>query len=382
MAAATDNTVEEKRFEEFSPKKMILSIHNAFKYLLSKWWVLLLCGMAIGLIYVLFSMSKKTTYTAELSFALDDGTVKSTTSNSFSALSQELGFGPTYEAGGVFSSVTNILELLQSRLIVEKTLKRSVTLNGKAILFADFFLDSLDFRRKWMAGSPYEKANFLKTKLSNEEEIFVNGIVGNIHSLITNTYLKVDKKGKGSSLIQATLTTQNEAFSKYFLTALVDEVSKYYVEIKTYRAKIHLEFIQKRTDSTGGSYRGNLYSKAAIMDANVNPALQIATVPVERKQTDIQLTKEAYIDLVKSLEAAKTSLMEETPLFQYLDVPLFPLKKSTNNLTLNFFIFSILGIFLSAGFLLVRRAYRAVLNIGQQDTEDYYYEEVPEYVQH
>lgn len=360
MAASTNDSINDRKFEEFSIQNFLRSIIGGIGYLLSKWFFLLLGGLALGLLYIALNFSKKPVYTAEMSFALDDGAAKSTTSNTITSLSAELGFGPTYEAGGVFSSATNILELMQSRLIINKTLKRSVLLNNKPIVFINFFLDSLDFRKKWMAGSPYEKVDFTKSKFSKEEERFTNGIINNVYALLTSSFIKVDKKGKGSSLIQVTLTSENEAFSKYFLEALVDEVSKYYIEIKTFRAKLHLEFIQKRTDSTSGSYRGNLYSKAALSDANINPVREVAVAPIEKKQTDVQVTKEAYVNLVKSLEAAKTSLMEETPLFQYLDVPVFPLKITQDNLTIKFILFFIIGIIITSIFLLIKRLYRSI----------------------
>jgi uncharacterized protein involved in exopolysaccharide biosynthesis len=361
MTQAAPDIRMERRFDEFSPKRLLLLINKAFKYLLSKWWIIILAGLALGSLYAALNFSKKPAYTAELVFALDDGAVKSS-SNNFSALSEELGFGSTYEAGGVFSSMTNILELLQSRLIIEKTLKRSVDLNGKKILFADFFLDSLNFRNKWMNSSSFKQINFLNTKASKEEELFRNRIINNIYNLITSPrFTKIDRKGKGTTLIQVTFTSENESFSKYFLEALIDEVSKFYIEIKTQRAKLQLDFIQRRTDSIRNAFGGAIYGRAAFSDANINPVRQIAIAPVERKQTDVQILRETYINLVKSLESSKTSLMQDTPLFQYLDTPVFPLKVTTNSLLKKFIFFFIIGAFLAGIILLVVRFFRFIL---------------------
>jgi cbb3-type cytochrome oxidase subunit 3 len=364
MTEATIDNNTQKRFDEFSPRRLILMVHKAFSYLFSKWFIILFVGVLLGGAYAAYSFYKKPKYTAEFTFALDDGAANSSAGNSLSALSQQLGFESTYEAGGVFSSMTNILELMQSRLIIEKTLKRSVTPYNKQIVFADFFLDSLGYRKKWMKGSPYYNIDFLKTNAPRAEEFFRNGIINNIYTVINAALIKIDKKGKGTTLISITLTSENELFSKYFLEALVDEVSKFYVEIKTQRSKLQLNLIKRRTDSIRGAFGGALYGKAAFTDANINPVRQVAVVPGERKQTDVQVLRETYIDLVKSLESAKTSLMQETPLFQYLDTPVLPLKSTADNLVLKFFIFFVIGIILTSFFLLARKFYRFLLQNG------------------
>ncbi len=361
--ATIDNNIQ-KRFDEFSPRRLILMVHKAFSYLFSKWFIILFVGVLLGGAYAAYYFYKKPKYTAEFTFALDDGAANSSAGNSLSALSQQLGFESTYEAGGVFSSMTNILELMQSRIIIEKTLKRSVTPYNKQIVFADFFLDSLGYRKKWMKGSPYYNIDFLKPNPARAEELFRNGIINNIYTVINDALIKIDKKGKGTTLISVTLTSENELFCKYFLEALIDEVSKFYIEIKTQRSKLQVNLIKRRTDSIRGAFGGALYNRAAFSDANINPVRQVAVVPVEKKQTDVQVLKETYVDLIKSLESAKTSLMQETPLFQYLDTPVLPLKSTADNLVLKFFIFFVIGIILTSFFLLARKFYRFLLQNG------------------
>ena len=64
-------------------------------------------------------------------------------------MSEQLGIGSLMDAGGVFSSATNIVELMQSRLMIEKTLRNTTQVGNRKLVFADFFLDSLDYRKKW-----------------------------------------------------------------------------------------------------------------------------------------------------------------------------------------------------------------------------------------
>lgn len=358
---STISTPDSNRiFEEFSPRKLILQVRSTLLYILSKWWIIILfatvCGIAAGAYYYF----KKPMYIAEITFALDEGVTQSP-GNGFSELGAELGIGSPFDAGTIFSSITNIVELMQSRLLIEKTLRRSVEIDGKSLLFANFFLDSLEYRKKWMKGSPYYNRKFFSGKGDKKEILFENNTVRNIYQTITALHLKINKKGPGSSVISVICISENELFSKHFLEALLDEVTRYYIETKTQRAKINLALIQKRTDSVKMAYNGALYGRAAFTDAHVNPSRQKASISGERQQTDVQILRTSYVELVRNLENAKTTLMRDTPLIQYLDTPILPLPVIRPNTKNKFILFFLIGGFLMVGYLFMYRGYKYLM---------------------
>jgi Chain length determinant protein len=347
---------QDRVFDEFSPKKIILQIQVAIAYLLKSWWKILLAAVIFGIAGILKNYSKNPAYTAEITFALDEGAAQSARSD-FSQISEELGMGTTLDAGGVFSSATNIVELMQSRLLVEKVLRSSVNADGKNMLFADFFLDSLDYRDKWIKESPYPKMNFLSAKKDKQLIIFENGIIRNIYETLIAKNIIVDKKGKGTSIVSVVCTSENELFSKYFLEALIDEVTRFYIDTKTRRAKTNVTFLQKRTDSIKNVFVGSLYGKASFTDANINAVRQMATVAGNKQEAEAQIFRNTYADLFRSLENAKTTLMKETPLIQYIDLPVLPLKMNAPGTLKSFIIFSLIGVFITIFFLLVVKVY-------------------------
>ncbi|MBC8033026.1 MAG: hypothetical protein H7Y03_02705 [Chitinophagaceae bacterium] len=347
-------------FTEFSPKAAILQARGLGSYLLSKWKQILLIALISGLAGAGRAYLKKPLYEAELTFTLDEG-AEQNNSSSLADLGARLGLGTSTAAGGIFSSMTNIIELMQSRLLIEKTLKRTVEINGKKIVFADFFLDSLEYREKWMKGSRYNKLNFLAEKKEKQEELYQNRIITNIYKEITGKSLKIETKGKGTTILSVTCASENELFTKYFLEALIDEVSTFYVYTKTQRAKNNLEFIQQRTDSTRMAYNRALFGRASFADANINPSLRVAIVPGERQQTDVQLLSTSYTELVRSLEAAKTTLMRETPLIQLLDTPILPLQRTSSSPVSGFIMFAVLGAVLSVFYFVGRRVLQYIM---------------------
>src|SRR5215467_16391188 len=89
-------------FDEFSIKKLILQIRNTCAYLISKWKKILIFAFICGLAGIVYSFFKKPNYVAEITFALDEGAEQGS-KNGVSDLAEQLGFGPSLEAGGVFS---------------------------------------------------------------------------------------------------------------------------------------------------------------------------------------------------------------------------------------------------------------------------------------
>jgi len=317
------------------------------RYVLSKWWIILGIGILFALAGAAYSMTRKPLFIAEVTFVLDEEATQSPRSG-ISQLSEELGLGS--DAGGVFSSPTNIMELMQSRLLLEKTHRSSVWINGHQVVLSDFFLDSLDLREKWKVRANYKG-----------DTLYESGLMRTMCDALNSQNIKIEKKGKGTTIYAVQCISRHPLFSKYFLEKLLNTVTQYYVERKTERAKRNVDFIQKRTDSIRQAYNVALYGRAEFADAFFNPNKQTPLVTREKQQTDIQILRASYVELTRSLESAKTSLMRETPLIQYLDMPVLPLKMLKSNMIKNAIVGLLLGVFLATGILLFRKIMKAIV---------------------
>src|SRR5690554_6978570 len=58
--------------DEISLKELILKIQEWWRYLLSKWLVILIVGILGGILGLLYSLNKKPTYIASLTFVLEE----------------------------------------------------------------------------------------------------------------------------------------------------------------------------------------------------------------------------------------------------------------------------------------------------------------------
>ncbi len=359
MSLENKENDSDRIFDEFSPKKLLLQIKIIVDYVISKWLIILIIALLSSIAIYFYTLLKKPSYLAVITFALDEG-VEVNKKSPYSKLEQEFGIELGSDAGGVFSSTSNIVELIQSRLLIEKTLKSTITINNHKLIFADFFLDSLDYREKWTKNRPSNKINFNDTT-NTSNYLFANSIINNIYELIITKYIKVEPRAAGTSILQVSCLTENQLFSKYFLEALLNQVTKYYIDTKTQRSKINLAFLQKKTDSIQVAYFNAMYGGASFQDAHLNPSKQIGIVTKEKQQTDIQILKNSYTELVKSLEAAKNNLTQETPLFQFLDIPVLPLKTFNANAVKNAVVAFIISIVLLSVYFFVSKILKHLL---------------------
>jgi hypothetical protein len=323
-----DNTpITGQSDDEISLKQLILKIQEWWKYLLSKWVVIFIAGVIGGAIGLTYAFFKKPVYKAELSFALQDEKSGGGLGSALGLASQfgiDLGSG---SAGGEFSG-DNLLELMKSRSMVEKALLTTILINGKNETLAEFYIDFNKLHEGWK-GKPEENIHFLPDADRSKFTLKQDSILGVFHNALITNNLTVDKLDKKLSIISLKVNSTNELFSKDFTEILAKVVSDFYVQTKTEKSTKNVAILQRQTDSVRRALNGGISGVATSVDnnPNANPALQILRVPSQRRIVEVQTNTAILNEMVKNLEMAKMSLLQETPLIQVIDRPILPLDK-------------------------------------------------------
>ena len=114
--------------DEISLKEIIQKAQAWFVYFKSKWKIIFVAGIMGGLLGLGYAIIQKPLYTANLTFAFYEKDNKGSLGN----IASQFGLGGLAGGndGGVFSGY-NMLELLKSRFLVEKTLLSPIEINGK-----------------------------------------------------------------------------------------------------------------------------------------------------------------------------------------------------------------------------------------------------------
>ncbi len=122
--------------DEISLKELIQKIQEWIVFLKTQWKIILTIatfGSVIGFAYASFV---KPTYSATTTFVLEEDKGGSGIGGAL-GLASSFGIDIGGGGGGLFSS-TNIIELMKSRFVVEKTLLNPVKIAGKEISLADY----------------------------------------------------------------------------------------------------------------------------------------------------------------------------------------------------------------------------------------------------
>jgi hypothetical protein len=350
-----------KEMEELKGKnnEKEISLNEIFEYLKkallnlrSKWFLIFLAGLlgsSIGFIYAFY---KKPIYTANLSFALEDE--KSGGGAGLAGamgLASSLGIDLGGNAGGAFNGA-NLIELLKSRTLVERALLNPINVNGEQYSLASYYLKINELDKGWENIPRMKTVRFDPLPNRAKFSLQQDSILGILYSTMTSADgpLSVIQKDKKVSILNIQVKSTNELFAKSFTESIAKEVSEFYIDTKSKKARMNVSILQKQADSIRSELNEAITGVAAANDNvyNLNSALMVKRAPSARRQVDVQANTAILTQLVANLEMAKVALLKETPLIQVIDKPILPLaKEKTSKLKGLIFGFLITSILMS-----------------------------------
>jgi hypothetical protein len=343
--------------DEISLKELFEKGKEWFDYLLSQWKLIILT-IFIGALFGLgYSFIKKPTYTASLSFALEDE--KSSGLGGALGLASSLGLDLGGGGGSVFTG-SNLTELFKSRSMVEQTLLRPVIVDDITISLAEMYIQNKGWRDGWKDKPKFTSIQFLANTNRNNFTRVQDSILGIIYNDLSKTALSVGQKDKKIAIVNIDVVSTNELFSKYFCEALAKEVSDFYVDTKSKKSLDNMLILNRQTDSIRRELNAAITGVAVANDNNfnLNPALNVRRTPSARRQVDVQANTAILTELVKQSELAKVTLRKDTPLIQVIDRPILPLEKVKLGKAKGILLGGFLAGLLAMVILIMRRLFR------------------------
>lgn len=317
---------------EFSIIQWMNQYIHKVKIALQYWKLILICmiiGSVLGLAYALL---KSKTYTAKLSFIVEDA--KTSGGSMASALAGELGFdlGNLSGGNGILSG-DNVLELLKSSRFMKSTLLSDYAdSSANGITLADQYATVYQLSNKWKNSDAIGKEihfNILKDKPSRLEDSLLQIII----LRISEKELNISKPDKKLNIFEIETTMRDEKLAQLFCERLLKKTTDFYIETKTNRSKKNVDRLQKRADSIGLLLNRQTYASSSentkLID--LNPVYGTNSVPAEITARDKVVLSTIYAEVIKSLEVSKSALMQETPTVQIIDHPELPLKVNSSN---------------------------------------------------
>ena len=339
--------------DEISLKELIQKAGEIVSYLKTQWWKLMLLGLLGGVGGFIYAKFSKPKYTAKLTFALAESGDKMGGIGSIASQ-----FGVDLMGGGSAGAFSgdNLLELMKSRLLVEKTLLTVVDSAGKPKLLVNQYIDF----NKPKKPKPRKPEDPLPVYFTGHEDkqgysLAQDSFLAKVSADLTKTHLQVAKMDKKLAIVSVSFTGKDQWFAKNFTQILTQNVTEFYVETKTGQMRKNVKMMEHKVDSVKQALGQAMYGVASEVDGNQFLVRGVAKVPQAKKQLEIQVLSTMYGELIKNLELSRTMMAKDQPLIQLIDQPRFPLEMKKTSKLLAAIAGSFLSFFFSVAYLLLRR---------------------------
>jgi len=313
---------------EFSFKSLLNDRVKDVKYIWQFKIALVLVLIIGALLGAFAAWYKAPTYTARLTFVVDDS--KSSGGGSgLSALAGQFGFNLDGLGGasGVLAG-DNVEELIKSRDLIKKTL---LTAYDSTLTLADRYAEVYKLNKQWLKYSADGRVIKFPLKGMNNSRLQDSLLHEMTTFILDNGQFEIAKPDKKLGFFEVNATMKDEKLAMFFCQRMIKQSTDFFITTKTKRLRENVNREQVRADSIEKALNSKTYvvSAAGKMLLDANPAYTEANASADIKGRDKIVLSTIYSETVKNLEASKTMLAQETPTVQIVDEPELPLKKNT-----------------------------------------------------
>lgn len=344
----TDNN---NKVQEVTLYKLYRAIRQTVNFLLPKWVLFLIVGIIFGLLGVLYAYYKQPVYFAKIKFATEN--TESSGIGAYAGIASQFGIDLGGGGSNLFAG-DNILELMKSQALVNKALL-SINQNEKTEPIINRYIKSYKlentFKKIISVPDIYYTPNYTigSNRIKDSILMFVS------EKIIKND-LVIKKTDKKLTILEASVKSGDEIFSKIFLEELTSTVIDYYTDYRNHKSLQNVNILRHQADSVRRLVTGDIVGIATSNDLNINPSKAIVKVGSQRKQIDVQTNTLVYGELLKQLELAKIMLRKETPFITIIDTPILPLYKEKPGKLKTGLIMAILSAIFLSVILLARKS--------------------------
>lgn len=311
--------------DRISLHDLILRFKAFFLYLLGRWKIITLSTILIAGIYIFYHWLRKTNYTAETTFVIEDQ--RGGGGGQLSSLASVVGVNLDALGGadGLFST-DNIVALYRSRAMLYKTFLAIETIDGKREKLITRWIRNKKLQSKWQKAA--NDPNFTYEIADSLFSVKHDSLLFEVIEKFQEKNIMASKPDRKLIILSVQITDSDQLFAKRFNEVLVKNVNEFYTETRTKKNATNVAILQRQADSVKIVLDSSLAALAQTTEnlPNPNPLFMSGKVPMQKLQIDVQSSALVYQEIVKNLELSKISLRNNKPLIQIIDRPMLPLE--------------------------------------------------------
>ncbi|UBM57634.1 lipopolysaccharide biosynthesis protein [Marinilongibacter aquaticus] len=241
-------------------------------------------------------------------------------------------------------------DVLQSTPYFLSLLQATVrTRNNDSLRFEDFYHQAIE------EGKEPEQKSLSKYPVDISGVIVLNKLTEDrIKDLKDRINGSIDKK---SGVITISAKMPDPVVAAEVARFSMDYLTNYVTAYRTEKSKQEVDFLGKKVAAARGEFYEDQAKKARYADQYSAPTIRLKSADVQREriESEYQMSSALYNELLKKYEEAKIKLQQNTPVFQIMNPPLTPTKKSEPRKAVIVFFFHIFGIFFSLMAAIIRK---------------------------
>ena len=344
--------------DEISLKELILKGKEWFAYLWGyKWLILLVSAIGGGLGFAYAKYMTKPTYTAQVTFTMEQKGGGG--AGALGGLASSLGLGDlagSASQSGMFGG-ENILMLMKSNRIIHEALKEPLEeLKGDHLLnvyLVNHFKYELKEKEIFLFPKELDTVTFTREQ---------DSVLLLVTKSIREDQLLADRADKKNTIINLEVKDENEYWAYLFSKMLVQHAIDLYMDIKVGKLIATEQDLTRKRDSIRGMLDGSITTLAYETDLNSHTPLMRYKTNQAKKQIDVEVLKTMYGNIIQNLEMTKFQRSQEEPIIEIIDEPILPLSMEKFGKAIGIFIGAFLAGFLFLGYLVLKRILKTVLN--------------------
>lgn len=332
------------------------------RYILKKWWVVLIFAILLAFLLRFYAVWKKEQYISHADFAVK-GTEGSSTS-SLASLASSFGIGIT--TGTEFTNEL-FLGILQSRSVVKEALMQKRTLSVKKGVapredyLANFYTEMYPkwTKKKKLKNFTLEHGSF------DSLTVYEDSCLTIIYDELIDKDLTVEFSDD-AGMNQLEFASLSRDFSFYFSDYITIASSDYYIDAQVQNEQKTVALMEFKADSLRGLLETKEEQLARIQDGSSFQVKFSGYVSQNRLLREIGLITTEYSTTFAQLQLARFDLQNKTPLVDIIDQPKYSTIKEKEQTTMFMIIGLILGVIFTSIGLSVRKYIRDSVEEAKQ----------------
>ncbi len=352
-------TVPSLREDEITLRELILKSRKYWTEIRRNWLIILLITLPFVAYFGYKAFIKPVTYTAQLTFMLNDNQGSGGIASLLGQFSGLLG------SSGNDYKLERILEIAHSRRIISTTLFKKYTLDGQEDFFANHIIRIQRLHEKWKKDTTLNGFLFTRGNLASFNRKENKALLALYGEMIGGEDVERPMFGTNlnddTSIMTLSLNSADEMLAIDLLNTLYEDISAFYIEKSIERERETLEILAQKRDSIGRLLNNNDVASAGFQDQNNGLLLEMNKVSGRRYQRTNNLLTIVYGEAIKNVELADFSMKSNTPFLSLIDVPIPPIKPDARGRIKALIIGLVLGLTLGSLFIISRLVVREAM---------------------